>query len=216
MPRGLIIFDCDSTLSSLEGIDELARFRGVEVFEAIESMTRDAMDGKISVESIFARRLEIIQPRMNEFLELGGRYIGTAEAAAKDTVALLKQQGWTPAIVSAGFLPAVLPFAEWLGIAEVHAVPVEFHPDGSYKGFDATFPPTRSGGKPLVVRQLKERLQPGRTVMVGDGVSDLETLPEVDLFVGFGGFVVRPAVKEKAPAWITKFSELPGLLRVQS
>ena len=36
----LIVFDCDSTLSSIEGIDELARLRGEETFAEIEALTR--------------------------------------------------------------------------------------------------------------------------------------------------------------------------------
>ena len=43
-----IFFDCDSTLSSIEGIDELARLRGVE--ERIVTLTNAAMDGKNSDE----------------------------------------------------------------------------------------------------------------------------------------------------------------------
>jgi len=38
----LICFDCDSTLSSVEGIDELARLRGPEIFKQVEALTNDA------------------------------------------------------------------------------------------------------------------------------------------------------------------------------
>ena len=43
----LVIFDCDSTLSAIEGVDELARVRGPELFAEVEAMTHAAMDGKI-------------------------------------------------------------------------------------------------------------------------------------------------------------------------
>ena len=46
----LIFFDCDSTLSAIEGIDELARLRGPDCFARIEQMTRDAMDGKLPID----------------------------------------------------------------------------------------------------------------------------------------------------------------------
>ena len=59
----IIAFDCDSTLSAIEGIDELARSRGPAVFAQIEAMTNDAMNGRLPVEAVFGRRLEIIQPR---------------------------------------------------------------------------------------------------------------------------------------------------------
>ena len=62
MPAPLICFDCDSTLSSIEGIDELGRARGAAVFAEVEAMTNDAMNGKLPVEAVFGRRLEIIRP----------------------------------------------------------------------------------------------------------------------------------------------------------
>ena len=36
--------------------------------------------------------------------------------------------------------------------------------------------------------------------MVGDGVSDLETRPSVDLFVGYGGYAARERVRREAAA----------------
>ena len=61
-PVKLILFDCDSTLSAIEGIDELARVRGPQVFAEVEAMTNAAMEGKITVQDVFSRRLAIIRP----------------------------------------------------------------------------------------------------------------------------------------------------------
>ena len=41
----IIIFDCDSTLSSIEGVDELARVAGEEATQEIEKNDR-ASDGR--------------------------------------------------------------------------------------------------------------------------------------------------------------------------
>jgi hypothetical protein len=60
-PSKIIAFDCDSTLSGIEGIDEMARLRGAACFAEIDAMTRDAMEGRISLDSIFARRLDIVR-----------------------------------------------------------------------------------------------------------------------------------------------------------
>ncbi|MEY4925035.1 MAG: Phosphoserine phosphatase, partial [Verrucomicrobiota bacterium] len=49
-PPKLVIFDCDSTLSAIEGIDELARLRGPALFAQVEAQTTAAMEGKIPVE----------------------------------------------------------------------------------------------------------------------------------------------------------------------
>ena len=45
MATKLVLFDCDSTLSAIEGIDELGRLRGPKVFQEIEGMTNAAMNG---------------------------------------------------------------------------------------------------------------------------------------------------------------------------
>ncbi len=48
--------------------------------------------------------------------------------------------------------------------------------------------------------------------MVGDGVSDLETRPVVDLFVGFGRYATREKVKREAAAFVTSLSSVPALV----
>jgi len=208
----IICFDCDSTLSGIEGIDELGRLRGPAVFADVEGMTTDAMNGKIPVESVFGSRLELIRPSRGDVAAVGRRYVETVEPTALRTVTTLKSRGWTPVIVSAGFTQAIQPLADWLGIAMIKAVDLTFAPDGSYTGFDSSFPATRSGGKPLVVRALKEQFSPEKVVAIGDGVSDLETKPEVDLFVGFGRYVVRPRVEREAGKFIRALDELLALI----
>lgn len=210
-PR-LILFDCDSTLSSIEGIDELGRLRGPAVFAEVEAMTTAAMEGRIPVESIFRRRLEIIRPETKHVAEVGRRYIDTVEPTAMATLAEARACGWTPLIVSGGFRNAIRPLAELLGVARIEAVDLYFGADGTYAGFDETYPTTRSGGKPEVIERLKKELAPAAIVMVGDGVSDLETKPVVDLFVGFGRYVARDRVRKGADHFIDSLAELPGLL----
>jgi len=208
----LICFDCDSTLSAIEGIDELARLRGPEVLARIEAMTNDAMDGRVPVESVFGRRLEIIQPRREDVAAVGRRYVATVEPTAKATLATLRARGWTPVIVSGGFAPAIRPLADFLGVERVEAVALDFAADGSYAGYDAAYPTTRSGGKPEVVARLRRELNPTEAVMVGDGVSDLEAKPAVNRFIGFGRYATRARVKREADAFIQSLDELLTLL----
>lgn len=207
-PAKLIIFDCDSTLSAIEGIDELARVRGPEVFRQVEAMTHDAMEGRIPVESVFARRLEIIRPTRAAAAAVGARYLATVEPTARATIAGLKARGWTPVIVSGGFRPCIRPLADFLGIERVEAVDLHFDAAGAYLGYDRDFPTTRSGGKPVIVARLRAEFRPTRIVAVGDGVSDLEMKPEVDLFAGFGGYVARSAVQAQAHCFLRNLNEI--------
>jgi phosphoserine phosphatase len=208
----IIFLDCDSTLSAIEGIDELARLRGPDMLAQVAAMTRDAMDGKTPVEQIFARRLDIIRPGRADLAAVGRLYLEHVEPTARNTVATLRAAGWTPVILSGGFGQAIKPLAEFLGIARVEAVELHFDAHGSYAGFDGHSPMTRSGGKPRRIDAIKRELSPSRTVMVGDGASDLEAKPVVDLLVGYGGFVERAAVRAGAAAFIHRLDELPALL----
>jgi phosphoserine phosphatase len=211
-PLKLVIFDCDSTLSAIEGIDELARVRGPQVFAEVEAMTTAAMEGKIAVQDVFARRLDIIRPSLADVAKVGRQYVEQVEPTALATLAQLRSAGWTPLILSGGFRQVIAPLAMHLGIARVEAVDLYFDAAGNYQGFDTKFPTTRSGGKPELIAALKRELAPVRTVMVGDGVSDLESKPVVDLFVGFGRYTARAKVKAEAHAFIHSMAELPALL----
>lgn len=209
----LLCLDCDSTLSAIEGVDELARLRGPDCLARVEAMTNEAMEGRLAVEEVFGRRLELIRPTRAEVTEIGRRYVAEVEPTAQAVLAQLRAAGWIPLILSGGFRPAIRPLADFLGGLRIEAVDLFFNADGTYRDFDRAYPTTRSGGKPEVVARLRHELQAGRVVMVGDGVSDLETQPVVDLFVGFGRYAARPAVRSAAGRFIHSFQELPILLQ---
>lgn len=208
----IIAFDCDSTLSSIEGVDELARLAGPEVFRKVEDLTNQAMNGEVAVEDVFARRLDLIRPTRDQCAKVGQLYLETVEPTARETIDTLKSDGWTCLIISGGFTPCIEPLARALGIERIEAVPLHFHDDGRYAGFDRDSPTTRSGGKPEIIAALKKSLSPEVIAMVGDGVSDLETAPLVDHFIGFLGYVSRSKVAKESPLTATSLSEIPALL----
>lgn len=211
-PTKLICFDCDSTLSAIEGVDEMARLRGAECFRRVEQMTNDAMEGRIALDDIFRLRLELIQPTREETAAIGQLYLKTIEPTARETVQALHAAGWTTAIISGGYTQAIEPLAEFLGIDRIEAVRLKFTPEGRYAGFDASHPAARRGGKLDLVRALRDEFKADRAVLVGDGVSDLEASAGVDVFVGFGRYAQRARVKAEAHHFVTALSELPALL----
>ncbi len=208
----LIVFDCDSTLSSIEGVDELAALRDTDIKRQIEDLTNQAMNGEVPIAEVFGKRLELIQPSQEMVDKIGQMYIDTIVPGVVETITTLKEAGWNIAIVSGGFTPVILPLAKHLGITEVQAVPLFFKPDGSYDGFDTSAPTTRNGGKPEVVKKLTTHYQADITIMVGDGISDLETKDTVHSFIGFGGVVARPQVKDSSEYYTEKFSEIINFL----
>ena len=199
-----VFFDVDSTLVTIEGIDVLG-----EGNAEIARFTELAMNGEIALEEVYAKRLEIIRPNRAKVEKLAERYIASLVNGAADAVAELRGRGVQVHLVTAGVAQAIKPLASHLGIPEraVHAVALRFNDAGEYEDFDRRSFLTRSGGKELVVRDVRARTH-GKAAFVGDGASDLEAKPAVDLFIGFGGVHVRPKVKENADVFAMTFDDV--------
>lgn len=195
---GLFFVDCDSTLSAIEGIDELARARGAEVHAQVSEMTRAAMEGDVPLDEVFAKRLELIRPDRALCEEVADQYIQRIVPGARQLAAHLRRAGWTPVIVSGGFSQLIRPLAAVIGIEHVEAVRLDFDESGAYAGYQVNHPATRAGGKCDIVREWREALMPKAAIMMGDGASDLETHACVDAFVCYSGVANRPAVTAAA------------------
>jgi phosphoserine phosphatase len=201
------LFDCDSTLSKVEGIDEIAKGRA-----DVAELTRAAMDGTIPLDQVYQRRLELVKPGRADLDRVAQSYIRNVTEDAAATFAALHRLGKVVHIVSGGIRRALQPLAESLGVApsRLHCVEVKFDGSGAYAGFDVASPLARSGGKAEVARDLVHR--GGKpAVMIGDGVTDLEAAGEVDLFIGYGGIVSRDAVRKQSPVFIQCESLAPVL-----
>ena len=158
--------------------------------------------------------MEMIQPDRPIADAIAARYMETVVPGTVEMIAEAKAAGWLPIILSGGFAPLIEPLARRLGIDHLEAVPLYFHPDGSYKGYGQDYPTTRNLGKNEVIREWKAALLPERVIMIGDGMSDLETLPDVDDFIGFGGVVARTKVKSNCNYWFTDMRERSILRKV--
>ncbi len=193
-----IYFDCDSTLSAIEGIDELGRFADPAVRKELIQLTKQAMDGKIPLEDAYPQRLDLLRPTEAQVNSLGETYVATLVPQVTEVIIALTHLGKKVGIVSAGVMQGVLPLARHLGIHEqnVHAVALEFDAAGQYAGFDRGCSLWRNGGKRSLLAGLPNADKP--ICMVGDGVTDLEAADVVDLFVGFGGVERREAVEAAA------------------
>ena len=208
MSFDVICFDCDSTLSKIEGIDELARRVGLG--EEMSKLTDAAMNGDVPLEAVYERRLSLIRPDQAGIDWLADLYIAEIVDGVKDVFAALLAQDKTVHIISGGLRQAILPLAGYLGLPEshVHAVNIYFNEDGSYRDYDLDSPLARTGGKAVVVGSLKGQ---GSLVMIGDGKTDLEAKQAGAFVLGFGGVVDRPIVRELADFYTTEPSFLAVL-----
>ncbi|MES2981097.1 MAG: HAD-IB family phosphatase [Verrucomicrobiota bacterium] len=208
-PKGKLLFlDCDSTLSSIEGIDELARLSDPAIFEEVVNLTNAAMNGDVPLNEVFKKRMEIIRPSLDMVRIVSQCYLDHLVAGAEKLIQHAREHGWIPVILSGGFEPIIRPFADQLGIEHVEAVPLYFDISGNYAGYGEDYPTTRNLGKNEIIQQWKSAMLPEKVIMIGDGTSDLETQPDVDLMIGFGGVVSRDKVRQGANLWITRLDDL--------
>ena len=204
-----MVFDCDSTLSAIEGIEELAAGNRDE----IARLTEAAMRGEVPLEEVYGRRLALIKPTRTQVAALAGRYLDTLLPDAGAVIAALRSAGIVVRVISGGLRDALLPLARTLGLTDddVAAVALHYDDEGRYLGFDSSSPLARSGGKREQLESWRHEL-PGPVMLVGDGATDLEAKPAVDLFVAFAGVVERANVVAEADVVVHARSLAPILV----
>lgn len=219
-----VFFDCDSTLTAVEGIDVLAAAAGKGWRVGV--LTAAAMNGDLRLEEIYAKRLRALKPTRGQILALRQVYKQNVVADAAEVIAALHFLGHRVYIVSGGLADAVSDFGVFLGVPRenVRAVGVEYdHLAGEWwRGQDEEANPadrylahgvdalTVSDGKIQIIRAaLRDAI--GQSMLVGDGVSDLLAGDAVRLFVGFGGVVARKRVREQAAVYLSAATLAPVL-----
>ncbi len=211
----LVFFDCDSTLSTIEGIDELARLKGKE--QRVGLLTNKAMAGELDLSEVYGKRLQAIKPTRAQLKAVEERYWQTMVEDAQATIAALHFLGLQVFIISGGLIDAVKGFGRRLGLepARIRAVELEYNElSGKWWRYHepqaqqskayldySDGPLTVSSGKAQIIEELAGAV-PGRRLMIGDGASDLAARDSVDLFVGYGGVVARDAVAAAADIYL--------------
>uniref|UniRef100_A0A3P8QKT1 Phosphoserine phosphatase n=1 Tax=Astatotilapia calliptera TaxID=8154 RepID=A0A3P8QKT1_ASTCA len=211
-----VCFDVDSTVIKEEGIDELAKFCGVG--DAVTEMTRKAMGGSMTFKKALTERLSIIRCSREQVNKLITDHPPQLTPGVRELVDRLHELNIKVFLISGGFRCIVEHVATQLNIPLNHVYANRLNPlNGSlnihnrpleYAGFDESQPTAESGGKGKVISMLKEQYGYETVVMIGDGATDLEACPPASAFIGFGGNVVRPQVKERSSWYVTSFGEL--------
>lgn len=219
-----VIFDCDSTLTTVEGIDILAESAGKGWRVGI--LTRAAMEGDLNLEAVYDKRLRALNPTRAQIRAVHKVYKQHIVEDAAAVVTLLQQLGHRVYIISGGLAEPVTEFGLFLGVPRRHirAVGVDYDELAGSGWYLAGEPGgeerylahqegalTVSDGKARIVQELLAG-KSGRSLLVGDGNSDLLAAGAVDLFVGYGGVVKRPRVLAEAPAFLHSGSLAPLLL----
>jgi len=201
-----IVFDLDSTLTTIEGIDELGKLKNVGT--EIEVLTNKAMNGEISLEEVFKLRLGIIQPNQSDLQKIAEKYLENVTPGAYETVAELQKEH-TVYMVTGGYYLCAKEIADALQIKTWYSNRLLFDNSGNYLGIDETIPLWQNHGKAFCVSEIR-KLSPQKTIMVGDGHSDLEA--NADIFICFAGVTHRESVAQHADFTISDLSEIPAII----
>lgn len=184
-PIDTVVFDCDGTLSTLEGIDELAKKNNVG--REVQELTTVAM-GQTGINAdLYEHRLNLVKPTEAQVLAQGQEYLEHIVLDVQSVISILKQLHKSIYVISAGLYPAVITFCKQLGIprTNIFAVPIKFDSQGKYQDFDRTCPLVNRDGKRRVLQAIKQS-HPAVTY-VGDGMNDFAVYDMAERFVGYGG-----------------------------
>ncbi len=205
-PFTAVIFDCDGTLTAIEGIDYLAELRGV--YTQVASLTQQAMAETGLTPALYEQRLDLVQPSQADILQLGVEYCHRLMPYIAQVITALQELNKAVYIISAGLKPAVNSLAAHLSIPSdrVKAVDIFFDDKNAYHGFDLKSPLIHNQGKQNFVKEI-QKMYP-QILYIGDGLNDLAVRGDVARFVGFGGAFYRNHIARACDFYITDFAAL--------
>lgn len=204
-----IVFDCDGTLTSIEGIDFLAKNNGVA--DKIEPLTLRATEISGLTPSLYQQRLDLVLPRREQVYALGHQYFMHKAPDIIEIIHLLLRLNKTLYLVSSGVNPAVRIFGEMLQIPakNVYAVDLRFDQQGNFLHCENDSPLIHHDGKKKIVQELKNKH--GQIVHIGDGLNDIMTRDLVTRFIGYGGVTYRKKIADLCQFYINTLSFAPLL-----
>jgi phosphoserine phosphatase len=207
--RRLLVADMDSTMISVECIDELADYAGVKA--EVADVTERAMKGEIGFEAALAERVALLagldEAAIDRCLSERVRLTGGARALVRT----MSREGAFTLLVSGGFTRFADPVGAEIGFDRVVANRLGFRSgrlDGRLEG-----PVLGAEGKrgALLDAAAELGLRTDEALAIGDGANDVPMLKEAGLGVAYHA---KPAAVAAADASILH-NDLTALLYAQ-
>jgi phosphoserine phosphatase len=207
--KRLLVCDLDSTIITIETIDELADLVGVKA--EVAAITRRAMRGELAFAPALEARVALLAGLPATVFEEIYRERARLMAGAQTLVRTMRAQGAVTGLVSGGFMPLAERIREDVGFDEVEANRLEVA-DGRLTG-RLIAPIVGPEAKLAMLERLRAEhgIPAGLTLAVGDGANDLPMLLAAGLGVAFRA---HAPVARQAPVAINH-GDLRALLFLQ-
>ncbi|MGI9419583.1 MAG: phosphoserine phosphatase SerB [Geminicoccaceae bacterium] len=181
--KRLLVSDMDSTMITVECIDELADFAGVR--SEVASITCRAMNGELDFADALRERVSLLAGLPLMVIDEVYAERVRPMPGARILVQTMRRAGARTALVSGGFMPFAERVADALGFETVVANRLDTA-DGRLTG--RVLPPiTGADTKLSTLAQLMRShdLHPDQTLALGDGANDLPMIKAAGLGVAF-------------------------------
>ena len=190
---GLIISDMDSTLITIECIDEIAAGNGLKA--QVAAITERSMAGELDFADSLHERVALLKGLPETELAHVYDYVLQLTAGAETLIAACKQHGVKFMLVSGGFTYFTERLKSQLGLDYAYANELEIT-DGKLTG-RLTGRMIDAQAKADLLRQHAQKLNipMSHTLAMGDGANDIPMIQAA----GFGvAFHAKPTVREQA------------------
>jgi D-3-phosphoglycerate dehydrogenase len=173
------LIDFDSTITQVEGLDELAAIAlksdpsGEAKVAKIKELTDLGMAGELSFSESLSQRLALLNANKSHVDILIEFLKGKVTESFLRNRQFLTEYADKIIIISSGFKDFIVPVAEYLGLKpeNVYANTFKYDANGEIIGIDEENPLSKTGGKIEIVKFLNLE---GHVSVIGDGYTDYE------------------------------------------